>query len=161
MKRILILSIMLSLLTIFPAVSSAQPVPEPTQPAVTPIATQDVTMPPIAVNYMALWNADTRKISKAPSIDVTLLSAFDRVLLGNFALAFPAKDNTSSTIVAGPMLGIDWLRLLSKQTAITVEKQFKLRTNLGALLDVSRIEGMDLKDWKKITYLGFGLGFAF
>lgn len=118
-------------------------------------------MPPIAINYEAIWNLDTRKISKAPSTDITLLSAFDRVLLGNFKIAFPTKDNNESIIIGGPALGIDWFKLISKQTAITVEKNFKLRTSLGVLADVFHLEGLTLPDLKKILNISVGLGFAF
>jgi hypothetical protein len=156
MKKLFSKCLLVLILILVPALSMAQNVVP-----VAPIATPEVTMPPIAINYTLLWNAETRKISKAPSVDITLISAFDKVLLGNFQIAFPAKDQTSNTFVGGPAIGVDFFKLISKQTAIQIEKNFKLRTSLGVLFDVFHLDGMDMSEWKKVTNIGFSLGFAF
>ena len=130
-------------------------------PAITPISTTTPAMPDINLNYTLLYSLDTKKIINAPSAGVTILSALNKVITGDFEVSWLAKDNTNNTFIGGPALGIDWFRLISEQTAITVEKNFKLKSTLGGKVDMFHINGINLSDLKKLCYISAGFGFTF
>ena len=147
MKRILILSILMSLLTILPTVSNAFDIHD------------------VSGNYTVLVNMTNGKFFSAPSIDATLATAFDETLKLNIKVAFPTSktytDEDNKSILAGPFLGINIINLISKVPKVVIVEGVSLEAGAGVLFAVSAIDGLDMRDWKEITFPGGSIGISF
>uniref|UniRef100_A0A6M3J9I9 Uncharacterized protein n=1 Tax=viral metagenome TaxID=1070528 RepID=A0A6M3J9I9_9ZZZZ len=168
MKKILILIALASILMTFPAVSNAQAVPEPTQPAIAPITTPEATgfsIHDISGNWTVLANLTNGKFFSAPSIDANIGSAFNGILLLDIKVAFPTNasngDNAKKSILAGPWPGISITQLLVGHDKIKLAEGVHLKVGAGVLIAVSAIDGLDMRDWKEITFPGGSIGISF
>jgi len=151
-----------------PTVSNAQPVPEPTQPAVAPIATPEATgfsIHDISGNWTVLANLTNGKLFSAPSIDANIGSAFNGILLLDIKVAFPTNasngDNAAKSILAGPWPGISITQLLVGHDKVKLAEGVHLKAGAGVLFAVSAIDGLDMRDWKEITFPGGSIGISF
>lgn len=154
MKKMMLLTMVLMTLLLSAGIPGAEDLTAPKEPTA-PI------LDSLNVNYAFMYNLETKKISKAPSVDVTLLTAYDGVLQGNIKAAFTAKDNNEYSVVFGPALGFNPVPLFAKSKNIKIAKNFNLNIGLGVVFDVVHIDGISLADWRKVTYPTFSLGLSF
>ncbi len=120
-------------------------------------------MPDISVNSAFMYSLNTKTIEVAPEIDVTLATAFDGILRGNFAVVFPKSDgeSTQGNFMGGPMLKIDFIKLLAKSPKIVILKEFQLDAGIGVMFDIFHIDGLTANDLKKVIYPTMSIGFRF
>ncbi len=115
-------------------------------------------MPDLSVNGFLLYNIDTKQTTAAPGITATLVTFADGIILGEIGVAFPAQnDSSTKSYVAGPILGIDAVRLIEKvKGAVIVAKDLKLTAGVGVMVDVFHIDGNSPKSWLiPAMYVGF------
>lgn len=118
-------------------------------------------MPDINVDVKILQNLQTGKLFVAEGPGVTVATALDKVIRFNIETAFPDGNQVEADFIAGPMIKIDFIKLLSKTGKVEIIQGVNLEGGLGVMLDVFHIEGLDLKDWRKVTYPGGAIGFRF
>jgi hypothetical protein len=119
----------------------------------------------ISGNYTLLVNLTNGKFFSAPSIDATLATAFNDIMKFDVKVAFPTSagngDTADKSILAGPWLGVSFTKLFAGHTKIKLMEGVNLGAGAGVLIAVSSIEGMDLTDWKAITFPGASIGISF
>ncbi len=120
-------------------------------------------MPDMSINAAFLYSLETKTVEVAPAIDMTLVTAFDGVLRGNVTAVFPKSDgvSTQGNFMGGPMIKVDFVKLLAKNSHITIIKNFQLEAGLGVMFDVFHINGMTGDDLNKIIYPTMSVGFRF
>lgn len=120
-------------------------------------------MPDMSINSAFMYSLVTKTIEVAPEVDVTLVTAFDGVLRGNFAAVFPASDgeSTQGNFMGGPMIKIDFVKLLAKNSKIVILKEFQLETGLGVMVDIFHINGLTTEELKKVIFPTLSIGFRF
>jgi len=124
---------------------------------------QALEMPDMSVNSAFLYSLETKTIEVAPLVDATLATALDEVVRFNVGAAFPDSNSESmaGNFVGGPLIKIDFVKLLGKVPQITIIKTFNLEAGIGVFVDILHVKGIALDDLKKITYPTFALGFRF
>lgn len=120
-------------------------------------------MPDMSINSAFMYSFVTNTIKTAPCVDMTLVTAFDGVLRGNIAAAFPNSDgeSTQGNFIGGPMIKADFVKLLAKSSHITIIKDFQLEAGLGIMFDIFHLNGLTTEDLKKIVFPTFSIGFRF
>ena len=122
------------------------------------LPTMALEMPDMSVNGFLLYNLNTNQTTAAPGVTVTLVTFADGVILGEIGVAFPAQnDDSTKSYVAGPIMGIDAVRLIEKiKGAVIVAKDLKLKAGVGVMVDVFHIDGNSSKSWLiPAMYVGF------
>lgn len=106
-------------------------------------------MPDLSVNGFLLYNMNTKQTTAAPGVTATLVTFANGIIKGEVGIAFPAQNDASTrSYVAGPIMGVDFVKLLEKvKGAEIVAKELKLTAGAGILVDVLHISGNAPKDW--------------
>lgn len=120
-------------------------------------------MPDVSINSAFMYSMVTKTIVVAPEIDITLATAYDGVLRGNIVAVFPKSDgeSTQGNFMGGPMIKVDFVKLLAKNSKITIVKEFQLEAGIGVMFDIFHINGMTGTDLKKVIYPTMSVGFRF
>lgn len=120
-------------------------------------------MPDMSINSAFMYSLVTKTIEVAPEVDITLVTAFDGILRGNIAVVFPASDgeSTQGNFMGGPMIKIDFVKLLAKNPKIIILKEFQLDAGVGVMFDMFHVNGLAANDLKKVVYPTISVGFRF
>ena len=120
-------------------------------------------MPDMSINSAFMYSLETNTITVAPEIDVTLATAFNGVLRGNIAVVFPKSDgeSTQGNFMGGPMIKVDFVKLLAKNPKIVILKEFQLDAGIGVMVDLFHVDGITGDDLKKIIFPTASIGFRF
>lgn len=129
MKRILILSILMSLLMMVPTISNA------------------IEMPDISIDGYMLYNMNSNQTTLAPGISANIFTAFNGIVEGNVGVAFPAQNTDSSRdYVAGPIMDINMVNVLKNIKGIEITaKELQWSAGIGIMVDIFHFNGNDLK----------------
>ena len=120
-----------------------------------------IEMPDINGSWALLYNLKTEMVTSAPTVGTPLIKAFDGILSWDLTFAFPTDDNINADVLGGTTLNIDPIKLLGKSDKIEVMKGVELKAGFGPFVDIVHMRGINLQDWKEVTYLGANLGIVF
>ena len=140
---------------------------------VTPVPTATITPTPdnsifsaLSGDYTLLANPVNKwKLFSAPSINYQIASTLNDIVTLSAKAAFMTSanngDNANKTVLLGPWIGINPVKIISASPKIKITKDFNLFAGLGVLVNFIGLDGIEIRDIKKLIYPGGSIGVSF